>query len=386
MTNTLYSQSNLMRKKPFRIITSIVTNNKNKIVVLKKPVTKSAEKHIKQIHHNEIIYQKYLQGIGQVLISQPVNKHLEYNYIKNLSLDLQIVRALTDNNYPLATSYFSSGLNIINKLPSIKLNKYPQNQLKNYSKIFKKIPNTPNIFFPVGNIDINTDNIFIDSGTVTFIDCEWITNFPIEKNFILYRYCFYCAIKYSHLFTNTDTINIVEFWPEGPFLPQQWFDLAFDSHLKLQDYFLMENNFQNYVNLNKTNSIYHPPQITEKNKPQRDPSQQITLLNNKISLLENFNLEQKNQILNTNQTISVPQNNLDKLVATIKTKNKTIYQKNMIIKKTSKNFKTENDSISLAIHNTQEEINNLNNLLDNIRTSKFFKLWQSFNKIKKIFK
>lgn len=325
MAKILYSKSNLRRKKKFRILTTIVQDGRN-ITVFKKSIYSESSRHLLSILKNEKKWQNYIGDLGCVQSGKLIDNKIEYTYLNYPTLEYKLCDSIINKNFTEATRYFKKGIDIIDNLPSQKIIKY---QNKNqYIKIFGLEPESNQKFVIVGNIDVVAENIIIKNKNVFYIDCEWLFNFPIEVNYIKYRYILNLLPKLKNLlnFIKIDTFN--SFGYQGLYIPSTWLKYAFptkkDQELIIK-FAQKELYFQKYV----FNTI-----------PQDQP------INCELSLLPPHT-NAFTQIKNlTEENIQLKQKTLDNEI-----------QKNII--------------------------ENLNNSLNIIKSSKFYKIWQKYNLVKK---
>jgi len=260
MKRLLYIKSNFNRKEKYRIITSIYKNNGH-FFVSKKPASPLAGDHLKNIIVSEKHWQNFIGNKGKVIKGQLTNETIEYKFLNHKTLDTLIVDSLSNKRFISATKYFFIGINIINNLPSHKINTFPTDKLNKYFKYFGATPLPGQQYLDIANLDIATDNLILDSQTTYFLDCEWITDFPVEKNMLIYRYCLYSALKYRQFFKNFNKLDLTEFAYSELFLPTKWLMHIFtpvEIKNNLENYFLKEENFQAYLHIVKRRSPYVP--------------------------------------------------------------------------------------------------------------------------------
>ena len=319
MTKILYSKSNLRRKKKFKILTTIVKNEQS-TKVYKESICSESNKHLLSILKNEKTWQNYIKDLGFVLPGKLIDKNkIEYKYIDHSTLEYKIYENLVNKNFVQATKYFKKGIDIINSFPSQKINKYSNKS--QYKKIFGLEPEINQNFILKGNIDVVAENIIIKNKKIFFIDCEWLFDFPIEVNFLKYRYTLNLLPKLKNLlnFIKDDTFH--SFGYLGLYIPSSWLKYAFPvkkDQEQIINFAQKELYFQKYVF-----------NTTPKDQP----------IKSEISLLP------PNQNAFTQIIRLTEENNLQKDV-----------------------------------------INNLNNSLNIIESSKFYKLWQKYRQIKKYLK
>ena len=258
MKKIFYLKSNFNRKEQFRILTTIYKEN-NHLFVSKKPISKLAINHLSNFISSEKKWQKYIGNKGRVVKGKLIDGTIYYKFLNHKTLDTLIIDALSNKQLPLATQYFLSGINLIKNLPSRKINTYPSDKLNQYLKYFGVPPSPNQQYLDIANLDIVTDNLILDSKNNYYLDCGWLTNFPVEKKFVLYRYCLYSALKYRHLFQNYKNLDFSEFAYGELYFPTDWLARAFSSiEIKndIKNYFLKEENFQAYIHIAKKKCKY----------------------------------------------------------------------------------------------------------------------------------
>ena len=275
-------------------------------------------------------WQNYIKDLGFVLPGKLIDKNkIEYKYIDHSTLEYKIYENLANKNFVQATRYFKKGIDIINSFPSQKINKYSNKS--QYKKIFGLEPEVNQNFILKGNIDVVAENIIIKNKKIFFIDCEWLFDFPIEVNFLKYRYTLNLLPKFKTILNFIEDDTFHSFGYPGLYIPSSWLKYAFPikkDQKQIINFSQKELYFQKYVfnTIPKDQPIKSEISLLQ---PNPNAFTQITKLTE-----ENTQLNQ--EILNNKQ------------------------QKNII--------------------------ENLNDSLNIIESSKFYKLWQKYNQIKKYFK
>lgn len=247
MKKLLYIKANLERVPKLRIVTKIIQKNKN-ILVCKKSFDNLSLKHLKKIRNNEIIWQRYIKNIGKVLKSKIKGDHLYYKYIKKDTLDKKISNALLAKDFNKATLYFKKGIDLINKIPNFKIKTHPK--INDYLSIFGLKPNLKCAFFKTSNIDITSENLIFSKKTIYFLDCEWVFDFPIEKDYIIFRYLISILPKNQPLFSTFKSLIFSEYGYKGFYIPDSWLQYSYPtkaSKKRIIYFSKKEKHFQNYV-------------------------------------------------------------------------------------------------------------------------------------------
>lgn len=190
----LYTKSNVLRKRAFAINTSIIEEEGKKIVV-KKAVYPEGIEHLKQICTNQELLKNAFPHveINKVWLSQD---ELYAEFIDGVSL----------------TSLYSEAAKKQGKDAFLKLFDWHLGLFSDESNmcLFEQTEGFANVFGDIGanyvgepalnvmNFDTLSDNILLQNGDIgkpTFIDYEWVFDFPVPVSFLhyfianaLYRY------------------------------------------------------------------------------------------------------------------------------------------------------------------------------------------------------
>jgi hypothetical protein len=210
---------------------------------------------------NEKKWQNFIGKQGSVVKGSLVNGQIRYRFLSQPTLDNQIITALANKQFLLATDLFFMGLNLIYQLPSIVLRTYPALSLSGYLDLFQTAPLAHHHFVSPANLDIAPDNLIVSRRQTYYLDCEWVTDFPVEKNLLIYRYCLYALLRYQSLFLAYSRLKFCHFCYRGLLIPQDWFIRLFPprGQLQLHSYFLKEENFQSRLHLFKSKEKYFSP-------------------------------------------------------------------------------------------------------------------------------
>lgn len=178
--NITYVKINNDRKIAYRI-TTLIYNKKTKSYAVKRPLNKLANEHIKNLYKNT----KSFKGNNyKALIGEYENNGFKYPLIKSESLDVLIRDFISSGNVDKITDI----LKLLDKTffdNSVDLTDFYNTEFIDVfgsEKIDKKLP-----CVKPANVDLICDNIFLESNTFTVIDCEWIFDFYIPKQFIMWR-------------------------------------------------------------------------------------------------------------------------------------------------------------------------------------------------------
>ncbi|MBN1915822.1 hypothetical protein JW796_02385 [Candidatus Dojkabacteria bacterium] len=174
---------------------------------------------------------------------------------------------------------------IINKLDQIKK---PPIINKEFNNIFGHHLNEETAWIKPGILDLNLDNFTINRKIIYNIDYEWTWNFPIPRDFVIFR----------GLYSLLDAIQ-----SQG-LDPSYIEDRIFSKYYKEQ-YLLAEDSFQNYINLTTSNrsSLSRIPKNIFSYSETPDLTERLTFLHN----LERKTVEQQEELTslrNQNEQLS----------------------------------------------------------------------------------
>lgn len=245
----IFSQSNFTRRDEFLIITKII-KEKNKIYVRKEIASPQTINFLKKLYENQSLIKKNLIEAYMPKIIERNNYYLDFEYLNFPSFEYLIEEALIIGDYKKAESLYLSFLDFIDKQPVIN---YHFHKNKKFNSIFLELINV-NIndykSLKYGLLDLNLDNLLYDEKNkkIFIIDWEWFFDFPIPKDFLIFRSLFYLSahlqsIIKTHCSQNFPCVEIIkDFYTPKIFWKHYSFSL---KQIKL--FLVMENNFQHYA-------------------------------------------------------------------------------------------------------------------------------------------
>lgn len=327
----LFAQGNLLRKEEFRIQTTIY-EEKNNLFVKKEALSEKAFPHIKNMSKNYQILKKNGLNLPKLIKGKKNKIILEYLNYSSIAKLIEI--SLYEKNFNRVKELANLIYIFINSLSQITTN---PNKNEGFIKIFGKnlFKSNKNIqCLKIGIVDLNADNILCDEKNNKFylVDWEWCFEFPIPLEFILIRTFFYISLYLQSLLT----ISVNKTFPlyevlKNFYMPKIFIDKLNLNPQKLQNFLLIEYHFQKYVN------TYALP-----------PNENYFL--KKFSLVTSCNFQYQHF---------------------------------------SKNESNKEQTIDLLneINKLRNENSQLKNNLSKIQSSKTYKLWQAYCKIRdKLFK
>lgn len=342
----LYTRGNLNRKLQYQVATTIY-QSQNNIIVRKYAVNSKAQTHLENLHNIGKSLTKILSK--NILLPKMLrykDNYIEFEYINLPSLESVIEKAIINHQFELTKNYLLIFKKLLSRFPKKITNPYEDKQfieifdpLKNHQTRLKE-----KCIFP-GILDLNLDNLIFDSknNKIYLIDWEWTYDFPITESFASFRSLFYLSFKLQSLIATFCSIDFPCYEVfDNFYIPKIWWDMFSYSQEDIERFLFYEYNFQNSVDIVKQK--YKKVNILKEKK----------LINQRISL----NLD--SHIQNLISRKSSPENYKDELEQTKRKLEKT---------------KEE-------IEKNKKEIQNLVDTLNQIKSSRFFRLWQGYCKLR----
>lgn len=228
MKNTIFCKYNNNRNPKFQTRTSIIIDGDRKYIE-KKAVNESGINHIKKFEDDYELSKKIYANLWFV---PPIvcDDKVEYPYIEGTPIE-EIYKG-DDNNSEEIISFTKE---IIEKYikPSedieTKYIKYDE-----FLEFFGDVDCSEEICIKPCNIDMIFDNIVIAKGVPVVYDYEWVFDFPIPKDYVIYRIlCRVYSKRFDVLVKNYSLEEFVE-----------QFDIDLERQKKFRS---MEDHFMEYV-------------------------------------------------------------------------------------------------------------------------------------------
>ncbi len=227
--NPIYCKYSNDRAEQFQIKTAIYQDENGQRTVQKSPLGPAAEKHVEDIHRHYLKMRESYEGT--LFTPNKCKKTAD-------GVQLEFVEGETFEQYLDSLYIQGRYLDIVEEIKRYKEILYglPDNIPFRYTEEFDRIFGEKTLFtdaesLKVSNIDLIFGNVVMGE-TWTVIDYEWVMDFPVPVEFILYR-----AIHY-YLYSSTKRNALISF---------QLFQLLGIPAEKLQTYAEMEHAFQRHV-------------------------------------------------------------------------------------------------------------------------------------------
>lgn len=168
------------RKKEYQIKTVIYEEN-GIVSVIKEPYTKYGENHIYNIYKNYELLKNSAMNLAAPILKGNV---IVFPFIVGESLDEKLIKHVNEEDIKSFKDKIIWFKTMLEKDELIEFI---------VTEPFERIFGTDHSFvgsksLRVSNIDSNFDNLIINSNNeITIIDYEWVFDFPIPLDFILYR-------------------------------------------------------------------------------------------------------------------------------------------------------------------------------------------------------
>ncbi|MEG0629714.1 MAG: glycoside hydrolase family 99-like domain-containing protein [Christensenellaceae bacterium] len=178
-----YANSTSRRNKKYSITTLFIEED-GKTVVRKTPNTVEAKKHIEQMSHNYDLLVKSVCPDVHICKYTRKDDYIDFEYIKGETILQKIYTAYDEHQFETVLFWFD------------KYNEFLNTVCENYT-VFHKTEEFFNAFgnfdfegkksFCPANIDLLPANVIIKDGKYHIIDYEWVFDFPIPVDFVLFR-------------------------------------------------------------------------------------------------------------------------------------------------------------------------------------------------------
>ena len=177
----LYSKLSANRNQEFKIGTNIENNN-GTIVVKKFPLSKNSDDHIKSFVTK---YKDFKSNNIDLILPEIKKDEVYFQYLKERCFEDILIELIEEDKISGFLENIQKLFNDISSSKKILIEDFVKNDFEKVfgSKSCMKEGTVSNF----NNIDLNFDNIFIKSEKIICIDYEWMFNFSVPVEFILWR-------------------------------------------------------------------------------------------------------------------------------------------------------------------------------------------------------
>ena len=391
----IFSKYSDSRDNEYKIRTSILIDKRGNKKVEKIPLNKKSINHIEKIYNNyTILKSQYENSDFHLETCRKLDNKIEFDYIEGKTF-VEILNEEFDKN----------GLEaVIEKIKTLKekLYKLSNNEKFEISEEFKKVFGSVKLdenkkCIKPANIDFIGTNLIYSNGKFHIIDYEWVFNFYIPIDYIVYRIVLY----YQNISVHKEKFNLKDILrrlqiteiEESKYLKM---DKSFTKFVLNKGFFLYEL-YQKFdmENINFSEIL---PEIENYKVMVTDKDRHIGNLNNiiedkeaKITNLDKIVLDKDRHIGNLDKIIEdkeVKITNLDKIVLDkdrhIDNLDKMIVDKDRHIDNLDKIILDKDrhiDNLDKVLESKDKSINGLNERLENILNSKGYKFIRFVRKI-----
>ena len=184
---TFFAKYNRDRLPEFQIVTMIKENEDNCVFVRKESLTSEAIRHIEKTHKNAHRFAETYASIGVQVPDHHLDETgLSIDYVDAVSLEKLLLEALHNNDFEKFRGYINNYLSLLDKMVTTKNAVFEPSA--EYIGIFGEMPSDKKYdLIKLANIDLIFGNIFVKENSYIIIDCEWVFDFEIPKEYIIWR-------------------------------------------------------------------------------------------------------------------------------------------------------------------------------------------------------
>lgn len=336
----LFTQSNYTRLPQFRIQTSIL-DLKGKLVVEKKAVSTAGLSHIKSLQNNYLLLKSSPEySLPKILKSS--KQGIRYEYVSGSNLQVVLEQALIKKDFPIVDKLVEDFLAFVLSLPVGTAPTSELTQFVNFLSLSKpqlsQLGSKLQVHNP-GILDLKMGNfIRQQNNKIYLVDHEWVYDMPIPVKFILWRALFNLIINLQQLIRYASSTEYPSYQLSDLHqCPISWWKLFGFSVSEYKLFAGWESQFQKIVTGRtfSTDSVIYSSASSESDLSEIDSFSTVSAQIPKMLL-------------------QFPQH-------------------------------TQRQSLKSQIAATHAQVDLLERDLLKIQSSKFYRLWQGYNALKKVF-
>lgn len=193
--DTIYSKFNRERLPAFQIETSI-TREKGELGVIKKPLRPEAREHITSLHSNYELLKNHYKNV-EIAEAKYRDENLVFEFVKGQKLDRLLVESIFKRDISQFYVLIDKFVDCVRQFPPSAGDESGNSE--DSTGIFGDFTGTgSHSYLAIANVDIRFDNIILNEDNIFEIfDYEWIFNFSIPVNFVIFRNIDAFCGKYS---------------------------------------------------------------------------------------------------------------------------------------------------------------------------------------------
>lgn len=363
----IFSKYSDSRDNEYKIRTSILIDKRGNKKVEKIPLNKKSINHIEKIYNNyTILKSQYENSDFHLETCRKLDNKIEFDYIEGKTF-VEILNEEFDKN----------GLEaVIERIKELKekLYKLSNNEKFEISEEFKKVFGSVKLdenkkCIKPANIDFIGTNLIYSNGKFHIIDYEWVFNFYIPIDYIVYRTIFY----YQDENVYKNKINLRKILEKLEISVQEEekyykMELQFDKYVRSKEY-ILEKLYTRFkmrkISIEKTllKVENYRAMVTDKDRHIGNLDKIIEDKEAKITNLDKIVLDKDRHIDNLDKMIVDKDRHIDNLDKIILDKDRHI------------------DNLDKVLESKDKSINGLNERLENILNSKGYKFIRFVRKI-----
>ena len=363
----IFSKYSDSRDNEYKIRTSILIDKRGNKKVEKIPLNKKSINHIEKIYNNyAILKSQYENSDFHLETCRKLDNKIEFDYIEGKTF-VEILNEEFDKN----------GLEaVIERIKELKekLYKLSNNERFEISEEFKKVFGSVKLdenkkCIKPANIDFIGTNLIYSNGKFHIIDYEWVFNFYIPIDYIVYRTIFY----YQDENVYKNKINLRKILEKLEISVQEEekyykMELQFDKYVRSKEY-ILEKLYTRFkmrkISIEKTllKIENYRAMVTDKDRH----------IGNLDKIIEDKEVE----ITNLDKIVLDKDRNIENLDKMIVDKDRHIDNLDKIILDKERHI----DNLDKVLESKDKSINGLNERLENILNSKGYKFIRFVRKI-----
>lgn len=301
MINVIFSKYNRERLPKFQIET-VLFEQDGKFRARKRALKPEAEEHINSIHYNYELLKSSLVSLNIAKATLVDRESIEFDYIDSPIFEAKLIQALEMKDRNLFFLYLNRYKQVIDLQKSTQFEEFIPS--KEFGLIFGGNAPLKNVkCSQITNIDFTFDNLAFDRDEFTVIDYEWVFEFYVPVNFIIFR-----AINEFASRNNTYLLGLIQI--------DEIYELFGINLVELEIFKSMESHFQNFV-FGQGREFLHTKLVKKEAFPLQELQSQVQELiskNKSIKVLLNEKNELAEKLNQNYNSLQLKYDQQDKLI------------------------------------------------------------------------